>query len=104
MTTRNDELSALGYTSSISELDILVEDDVVKPEDLDNLNTMQQVARLLKERQKHYQSISSLAYGENITVENQLIINHQMRHHIQELQSLIESTVTKAKEQLNGRR
>lgn len=97
----NDDLNQLGYVSSAPDFSIAPEVDV-KPEDINDLTTLQNVLRLLKDRKKYYGSIESLSLGNGLTVENQLLVNKKMTFHIQELESLIDTTIIKIKEKLNG--
>lgn len=97
----NDDLNQLGYVSSAPDFSMAPEVDV-KPEDINDLTTLQNVLRLLKDRKKYYESIDSLSLANGLTVENQLLVNKKMVFHIQELESLIDTTIIKIKEKLNG--
>ena len=99
--TSNDDLNQLGYVSSAPDFSMAPEVDV-KPEDINDLTTLQNVLRLLKDRKKYYESIDSLSLANGLTVENQLLVNKKMVFHIQELESLIDTTIIKIKEKLNG--
>ena len=101
MTTQNDDLGQLEYVSSAP--DLIVQDELeAKPKDVADFSALQQVARLLRDRRKYYASVESLSLGEGLTIENQLLVNKKMLFHIQELESLINTTIIKVKETLNG--
>lgn len=97
----NDDLNQLGYVSSAPDFNIAPEVNV-RPEDINDLTTLQNVSRLLKDRKKYYSSVDSLSLANDLTVENQLLVNKKVLFHIQELESLIDTIIIKAKEQLNG--
>lgn len=97
--TSNDDLNRLGYVSSapdFSSSDI----DEPKAQDQVDLPALEAVLKVLKARKAHYKTTDSLQLGD-LSLDNQLIINKQMQFHIQELESLLTSTITKVKEKLN---
>lgn len=99
----NDELNALGYTSSAPDFAGLAGATDVRPQDEADLSALIQVSRLLKSRKEYYQRIDSIKFGVDLTVENQSIINTRMTLLIQELEGLVNSTVQQVKETLNER-
>lgn len=99
----NDQLNELGYASSAPDLINFDPPVTVKPEDENDITTIERMFNLLEVRDKFYDSHSAIVYGETITVENQLIINHQHRLLIQELRSLLQATIIKVKEKNYGR-
>jgi hypothetical protein len=103
MTKQNDDLNQLGYVSSAPDFSMAPE-ATLRPEDLAELTTMQNVSRLLKNRKKYYSSVDSLSLGNDLTIENQLLVNKKVVFHIQEVESMIDATITRAKEILNGDR
>lgn len=97
-----EELNNLGYASSAPDFAGLMPATQTKAQDEADLPALLHVQRLLANRLDYYRSTDSIAIGE-ITVENQLIINKKMVFHIQELQNLVDMTVTRVKEKLaNG--
>lgn len=95
-----DQINQLGsYISSSPDFGVPV--DATKPQDEADLSALEAVLRILAARKEHYKSTDALTLGE-LTLDNQLIINKQMQMHIQELESLISSTVLRVKETING--
>lgn len=71
------------------------------PKDLENLDTLDHVRRLLANRKEYYQSVDSLSLEDKtFTVEEQLAINKRVLFHIQELEGLVEGTIKRVKETL----
>ena len=103
MATQQDDLGQLSYISSSPDFNLAPAVDV-KPQDELDLPALERVLKVLKTRKAQYQSIETLTYGIDLTVENQLIINTRMVAHIDELESLITSTILMVKEHLNGQR
>lgn len=97
----NDDLNQLGYTSSQPDFD-LAPKDVVKPQDEADAPTLERIFKILEARKAQYRSTDWFTLGD-ITLENQFIIGRQMQAHIQELESLISSTITKVREHQNER-
>lgn len=65
-----------------------------------DLSTLENVSRLLANRQKYYQSIDSLALEDKtFNVEQQLAINKKVLFHIEELSSLVDGAIKKVKGQ-----
>jgi len=91
------------YVSSAPDLD-LAQKQEVNHQDQADMASLEKVMKLLRDRKAYYNSTSSLKYGFDITVENQLIINTQMGFHIDELESLITSAINRVKEQENESR
>jgi hypothetical protein len=100
----NDELNSLGYASSAPDFSGLAPATSTKPQDEADLPALLLLSRLLANRRAYYSSVDSLSYGEDLTVENQLIINKKVVFHIQELENIVTSTVQKVKEKLNDER
>lgn len=99
----NDELNALGYTSSAPELaDAIAPKVAVNQKDVANLSTLEQVALLLRNRKEYYDSNQALAFGQELTIENQLLVNKKVVWHIQEIESLIITAIKNVKEINNG--
>lgn len=100
MTKGNDELGALGYVSSAPDFNLKPVVDT-NPKDLENLDTLDHVRRLLANRKEYYQSVDSLSLEDKtFTVEEQLAINKRVLFHIQELEGLVEGTIKRVKETL----
>jgi len=99
----NDELNSLGYVSSAPDFDFAPKVEV-KAQDEADLPTMEKCMKTLENRKAHYNSRDALVYGVDLTIENQLIINTRMVSHIQELESMLTSTINQVKEKINGTR
>lgn len=103
MVSANDELTSLGYNSSQPDLDLAPKAEV-KPEDQADLPALERVLKVIQQRKAFYDSRAALTYGIDITVENQLIVNTQLVLRLQELESLIMSTITNVREKMNEQR
>ncbi len=103
MTKQNDELNLLGYTSSAPDFNLAPEVEV-NYQDQADLPALEKSFKMLANLKNHYNSREALTYGVDLTVENQLIINTRMVVHIQELESLLQSTINQVKEKINGTR
>lgn len=101
MTAKHDELGLLGYVSSAPDFNLAPAVEV-KPQDELDLPALERVIKVLKIRKAQYQSIETLTYGIDLTVENQLIINTRMVAHLNELEAMITSTILMVKEHING--
>lgn len=103
-TSGNDELNALGYESSAPDF-VNAPAAEVSQEDVAEVTTIVSVKRLLQNRQAYYQSINSIDLKPEtlkvFSAEQQIAINKKVNFHLQELQSLVDSTITKVKESLN---
>jgi len=72
--------------------------------DEDNIDTLEAVFKVIKERKDFYQTI--LALEENsttFTVKEQLAVNKRVVQVLGELESLVATAISKVKEQGNGR-
>lgn len=97
----SDELNLLGYNSSAPDL---VEDDSPTPQDEVDVPAMTQVLRLLKKRRAFYNSNAALTVNtKDFSIKQQLALTQQMVIHIDELTSLITTTIGKVKEKQNER-
>lgn len=99
----NDEINQLGYASSAPDLNLAPEVEQ-NYQDQADLPALEKAFKMLQARKAYYNSREALTYGVDITVENQLIINTQIVLHIQELESLLTSTITKVREHMNEQR
>lgn len=92
----------LAYVSSSPLLDTApVEASSV---DEDNIDTLEAIFKVIKERKDFYQTI--LALEENsttFTVKEQLAVNKRVVQVLGELESLLAVAISKVKEQGNGR-
>lgn len=76
----------------------------VLPQDEVDLPALEQIKQLLNIRRAYYQSVDSLSLADaTLSVEEQLSVNKKVLFHIQELETLIDSVITKVKEKQNGR-
>lgn len=98
-----DDLSSLSYISSSSDFVNTPEPEAINKNDQNDISTLKRVLSIIEDRKKFYKSTDSLVYGNTLTVENQLIINHQHCILLQELDGLILDAINKVKELENGR-
>lgn len=92
----------LAYVSSSPLLDTAPVE--VSSVDEDNIDTLEAVFKVIKERKDFYQTI--LALEENsttFTVKEQLATNKRVVQVLGELESLLAGAISKVKEQGNGR-
>lgn len=92
----------LAYLSSAP---LLVDtDDLTVVQDEEDLPTLAQVLKLIKDRKKYYRSIDSLDLSQTeFKLKQQAFINKQHILHLQELETMITSAINKVKEkQQNG--
>jgi hypothetical protein len=95
----NEELA---YVSSSPLLDTAPVE--ISSVDEDNIDTLEAVFKVIKERKDFYQTI--LALEENsttFTVKEQLATNKRVVQVLGELESLLAGAISKVKEQGNGR-
>lgn len=93
----------LGYVSSSPMLSVAREQP--KPIDEAEISTLEQAFNLLENRRAYYQSVDSLSLEDKtFTMEQQLAINRKVLFHVQELESLLQGTINKVREKLDGRR
>lgn len=98
-----DDLNSLNYTSSAADID-LSPIDTAKPQDQDDLSALEQVFLLLQNRKAYYLSIEAIDLKDKSeSLRTQLKDNKRMLFHITELEQLIQSTVRRVKETINGR-
>lgn len=102
MTTGNDELSNLGYNSSQPDFDFAPRVEV-KAQDQADLPALERAFKVLAARKSYYNSTAAVDFGVDLTVENQMIINRKMLSHIQELETLLSSTIVSVREKMNER-
>lgn len=95
MTGPNGE--QLPYISSQPDFDFAPK-DIAKPQDEVDAPTLVKIFQVLEARKAYYNSTEAVNFGVDLTVENQMIINKKMLGHIQELENMITSTLTKVKE------
>lgn len=97
-----NENEQLGYISSSP---LLVATENVKPIDEAELSTLEAAFKLLEDRKAFYESVSSLNLTDSVfRVEQQLAVNKKVLFHIQELETLLASTINNIREkQANGR-
>ncbi len=102
---QSDELGALGYVSSAPDILDSLLPDAPNPQDESDISTLLQVSKLIKERKHYYlNSINSLTLNDPVfTVEQQLEVNKKVAFHLQEIEGMIDNTVRKVREKINGR-
>ena len=101
----NDELNALGYNSSAPDfIDMPV--DEANATDVAEVTTIVQLKKLIANRRAYYQSNDCISLDPKVlavfSVEQQMAVAKKMSFHLQELESMIDSTILKVKEKLNG--
>jgi len=94
----------LAYVSSSPLLDTAPVE--VSSVDEDNIDTLEAVFKVIKERKDFYQTIFALEENNistTFTVKEQLATNKRVVQVLGELESLLAVAITKVKEQGNGR-
>jgi len=98
---QNDELQQLGYASSAPDF---MTADTPHPQDEADISTLVEILALVRNRKEYFQTIASLSLEDaTFTVEQQLAINGKVLFHLQELESKLNSAITKVKEKNNER-
>lgn len=88
----------------VSSSPLLIDASDVLPQDEVDLPALEQVKELLNNRRTYYQSVDSLSLEDKtLSIEQQLSVHKKVLFHIQELETLIDSVITKVKEKQNGR-
>jgi len=78
--------------------------DTPHPQDEADISTLVEILALVRNRQEYFQTIASLSLEDaTFTVEQQLAINGKVLFHLQELESKLNSSITKVKEKNNER-
>jgi len=102
MSQPTDELNSLGYNSSQPDIDFAPKPPVNSQDEID-LPTIKRMFALIKQRRAYYDSNAALSIGIDLTIENQVIVNRKVIQHIDELEALLRSTMSKIEEVHNER-
>ena len=95
----NNSTDELGYSSSAPDL---VQQDVATPHEQAEIPTLTRLKALHENRKAYFLSVESISLDpkdlEVFSAEAQIAINKKVVFHIQELEALEQSTITKVKE------
>lgn len=95
----NEELPYLGPSSVPYVEKEPLSDGQIKDER--DLSTLERVQKLCLNRIQYYQSVESIEFGKELTVENQMLVNKKVLFHLQEFNILLDKAIKEVKERNN---
>ena len=95
----NEELNYLGPAS----VPYVAKEEVTTGQIKDerDLSTLEKTRQLCLNRIGYYQSVESIEFGKDLTIENQMLVNKKVLFHLQEFNILLDKAIKEVKERNN---